>query len=532
MVSGEGEAAFTVDAIADGESKPTELFSGSSGSRREIHIPLAALTNGFYKIRLIARGRGARWENVSMSNHMHGYPTFSEGGVPIVKPPQSEIPPVGADSGRGCFSGGHGRCNVIIFLVDALRADRLGCYGYDKPTSPHIDEFARASELFRRAYAPASWTRASVASLFTGLGSPRSGGVGRNDFLRHDIPTLAEALSKAGYYTIGFVSNGNIASELGFGRGFNRYIYLPEKLDRIDIYPSSQEILEAAMPQLEAAPEPFFAYIHVIDPHAPYAPAPEFATKFIPNGAKPTAGTMDALKRFIWRNPPAYDSEVAFISGLYDGEVATTDKWFGGFLEWLDRRSLADHTVVIFTADHGEEFYDHHGLGHGGTLYNELLRIPLIIRYPGVTPRGNDSLASLSDIMPTILALTGASPDISLQGIDLRLLDNGGNLSRPIYSYERLDKVEKESIIVWPYKLIHNINKTNQWGETVLEYELYNIETDPGERTSLLNQKPITRRALLDMLKEARHKNAPEIKPPPPAAIPPDLKKRLQAIGY
>jgi len=116
--------------------------------------------------------------------------------------------------------------------------------------------------------------------------------------------------------------------------------------------------------------------------------------------------------------------------------------------------------------------------------------------------------------------------------MDLRLLDSSGTLSRPIYSYERMDKVGKESIIVWPYKLIHNINKTNQWGETVLEYELYNIETDPGERASLLNEKPITRRALLDMLEEARRKNAPETTHPPPTTIPPDLKKRLQAIGY
>lgn len=488
---------------------PITEYTGEFSGKLKITIDHPP--SNFCKITLTTNVRGGKWENIKVT-----YP-----GHVVVKEPTRfpiEICPSGA-------------CNIIVYVVDALRADRLGCYGYKKPTSPHIDEFAKESIIYQRAHAPATWTRPSIASLFTGQDSPIPGGVGREDILRSDIPTLAETLKKAGYHTAGYVSNGNIAPELGFGRGFDEYIYFPEKPELAEIYPSSRELLDQALPKLEKVQEPFFAYIHTIDPHAPYTPPKEYAQRFIPPGATPTPGTMDTFKKFIWRNPEATDSQVAYLSGLYDGEVAAADDGFGYFLDWLKKRLYEHRTVVIFTSDHGEEFYDHHGLGHGGTLYEELLHVPLIIHFPAQSDIKGPSPfhVSLSDLMPSILDHLGIR---RLSVLDRNNILFAYGTPRPIYSYERLDKVEKESVIIQPFKLIHNINKTNQWGETVLEYELYNLETDPGEHNSLLNEKPITFQVLLHTLNELHQKNFSQTGHAAPSAIPPDLKKRLQALGY
>ena len=141
------------------------------------------------------------------------------------------------------------------------------------------------------------------ASLFTGAYPQVAGAVTRNDYLRKDITTLAESFKQAGYHTVGYVSNGNIATELGFGRGFDEYLYIPENPQSASVYPSSQEMLDVVMPKLSELQEPFFAYIHTLDPHAPYTPPAEFAKRFIPPDAVPTTGNMDTFMKFIWRNP-------------------------------------------------------------------------------------------------------------------------------------------------------------------------------------------------------------------------------------
>ena len=459
----------------------------------------------FIKITFEAKGADARWTDIRVIDSAIDK-TSSTSAKPA-KPP-----------------------NVVIYVVDALRADRLGCYNKGIQPSPNIDAFAQNATLFNNAYATASWTKASVASIFTGAYPPAHGAVAREGMLDTKIQTIAEILKRTGYHTAAFVTNGNISDEFGFARGFDIYRYLPENQTGAEIFTSSEELLNKIGPELEKLKEPFFVYIHQSDPHAPYTPPEELAKKFIPKDAEQIAGTMDAVKKLVYRALIPTPGQIKYLSGLYDGEVEAADTGFGRFMEMLQRRGIADNTIIVFSADHGEEFHDHNGFTHGGTLYQELIRVPLIIRYPGSSgPKIINNPVSLVDIAPTLLDYLGIAAPESMKGMSLRAPDQP--FIRPIYFHEALDKVEKEALLDWPIKLVRNTNGVNQWGDRVLEWEMYDLETDPLEQHPISYGKNITRRVMEENLARAHEQNK-LTGPPPKSVISPELQKRLHAIGY
>jgi len=475
-------------------------------------LPLDEWAGMFLKISFQAGGEGVSWNDIRVKNRAVGK-TGPKGAAPR----KGGSPP-----------------NVIIYLVDALRADALGCYNPESRATPHIDSFARTGVLFERAYSPASWTRASVASLFTGSYPPFHGAVGRRGFLGAKPDTLARALKKAGYRTEGYVTNGNVAGELGFDRGFDRYVYFPENPQEADVYSSSESLLARIGPALEKLEQPFFLYIHQSDPHAPYTPPPGLAGKFIPSGARPISGGMEVFRKLVYRAVTPSRAQVEYLRGLYRAEVAAADAGFGKFLRMLEANGFYGNSIVFFISDHGEEFYRHKGFGHGGTLYEEQVRVPLIVRYPGGSPAGRAKTpVSLVDIPPSLLDYLGLKRPEGMRGGNLEALaETGGSPPPwPLYMHEVLDKVEKEAVLDWPMKLVHNVNRTNQWGDRVVEWEMYDLGRDPLEQRPLSMGRKIVRRVLEDELARLRS----ECSPPSVGGkvrMSGELRRRLEALGY
>lgn len=306
------------------------------------------------------------------------------------------------------------RPNVLIYLVDTLRADRLGCYGYPRPVSPHLDRFAQGATLFETAIAQAPWTRPSVASVLTGLGPLAHGVRTLDDRLPSAVETLGERLRAAGYRTAAFSTNWHISADTGFDQGFDDFDFLPQEPDS---GPLNRRVL--AWLDRQQGPEPLFLYVHALDPHAPYTPPPDLRRRFAPE-ARPQAGSLASLRRIYAVRGPRRLERIAEVSPLYDAEIAANDRSFGALLAALRQRGLFDDTLIVFVSDHGEEFGEHGGFGHARNLFSEVLNVPLVVKLPFQT-RGERAsrLAQHVDLVPTVLAAAGLPPATGLPGADL-----------------------------------------------------------------------------------------------------------------
>lgn len=306
--------------------------------------------------------------------------------------------------------------NVVYVVMDTLRRDRLGCYGYGRGTSPRLDAFARDGLLFNDAYTTSSWTWPSTASLLTGL-LPDSHGVKSSKActLSQRIETLAEALQARGYTTAAFSGNPIVEPDRFFDQGFETFeVEVPE-------FRMSDVVVPPALEWLEVhAPVRFFLYLHLVDPHAPHSPHPDEAERMalpLPPPDWPEAGFRGILRR----DTPS-EAVKTYASALYDASVATGDRWFGEVLDKLDELGLSESTIVVFTSDHGEEVFDHGFRGHGHDVWAELVRSPLVMRGPGI-PRGTRSGVVSNRFVPTTIAsLVGAN--LEIPGLRVHLVDD------------------------------------------------------------------------------------------------------------
>ncbi|HEX5716447.1 MAG TPA: sulfatase, partial [Thermoanaerobaculia bacterium] len=304
--------------------------------------------------------------------------------------------------------------NVIIYLVDTLRADRLGCYGYPKPTSPHLDRFAEGATLFETAVAQAPWTRPSVASILTGMGPLEHGVRTLEDRLPDAADTLPERLRAAGYRTAAFSTNWHVSKDTGLAQGFDDFLFFPEE-------PDSTSVNRRVLAWLDGhrGSKPFFLYIHALDPHAPYLPPPDLRRRFAP-GSPPQAGTIESLRRIYKARGEERSALIAEVTPLYDAEIAANDRSFGALLSALKDRELFEESLIVFVSDHGEAFGEHRDFGHARSLYAEELDVPLVVKLPSQV-RGERSarLAQHVDLLPTVLAAAGLPPAPGLRGEDL-----------------------------------------------------------------------------------------------------------------
>ena len=280
--------------------------------------------------------------------------------------------------------------NVVVLSFDALRADALGVYGYERPTSPRIDAFARGAVVLERAYSAAPATPTSFTAAFTGCLPHRA----FQGWQLRPTTTLAGTFAAAHYRTAAFIHNPQLPKARGFDRGFETYDQIGEGED--------EPLLERAVAWLGAhRNERFFVWIHMLTPHAPYRRRDDAAQFYDPSYEGPFKEA--ALPRFVATTP----ADVRRVRSLYDGEVLHADQLFAHLWQQLGALELQGNTLVVLTSDHGEEFNEHGGFRHG-RLYGEHLHIPLILRHPRVRRGSRDSrLVSNLDLAPTLTAIAG-----------------------------------------------------------------------------------------------------------------------------
>jgi arylsulfatase A-like enzyme len=409
----------------------------------------------------------------------------------------------------------------------------MSLYGYARPTTPRLDGFAAAAAVFEGAVAQSSWTRPSTAAIHTGRNPPGHGALTLRDSIRPHVPTLAELLRAAGYRTGAIVTNVNVAGQWGFGRGFDSYRYLPEDEHSSHVHVRADAVTDSALEWLAAGDrsQPFLLYLHVTDPHAPYDPPPPYAARF---GAReghapdpPPGELLAALKR-AGRRPTA--AELGALVDRYDGEIAFVDAQFGRLLDELARLGVADRTLVVVTADHGEEFGEHGGLEHGRTLYQDQLHVPLMIRVPG---RGGGqrigARARQVDILPSVAAAVGVRAPADIEGRSLLPLLGGEAPGVPVEAMAQtsLGRRQLAALLVGDWKVI----ESKEIGKSATE--VYSLSQDPSERSDRAEERPVLIGYVRQALAQAEA--APLVagaRPVPSPHVDPAVLERLRALGY
>lgn len=383
-----------------------ELVPPANASGEHVRLTLQAAQRGWWR-RLMSLGRPPE--------------VHIDGGTVIA----DEISWPSRDLARmGFFPEGTGDFGakpklVVLWVVDTLRADHLGLYGYDRDTSPRLDAFARDAVTFDRAVAQSAWTRPSVTSILTGQLLKRHGVYGKDDALAREATTLAELMHGAGYDTAAFLTNGNLR-HVGLEQGFRTFRHFKESsTSTFPFHRPAPEVASAGIAWLDdEARLPALLYLHVTDPHMPYEPTPEFADLWPVDD--PSVGTLDGYRATINSDEPATQDLI----DLYDAEIRQADAAFGALLDSLQSRDLYDDALIIFTADHGEAFLDHGTWQHGRSLYPEQIAVPLVIHWPqGTSPHPPGSrvgiVAGHADLAPTTLAAAGVVAPTTMQGRDL-----------------------------------------------------------------------------------------------------------------
>jgi arylsulfatase A-like enzyme len=464
--------------------------------------------------------------------------------------------------------------NVLVVLIDTLRADHLGLYGYERNTSPNIDALGRKSLVFDRAITQVPWTKPAVASLLTGQYAHRHGVISSWDALKPGLPTLGTELQRAGYQAAAFSSNPFVSPEFGFDHGFDsfflsapvsgvQYTALFRLLTRVKHVVSATTGLSPDLPGLIRAPTErfppnarrdeilteelirwlrehrnarFFVYAHLIGAHVPYDPPDDYAVPFRPaewHGQKPLTDYPPQVQTIFATAASLPPLEHKVLVAQYDGAIAWTDMLIGRLLQAMGELHLFEQTLLIVTSDHGEEFYDHGNWGHRSRLYNELIRIPLLVHFPGVLPPGRRSEAvMLVDLYPTIAAFAGVpATSAQLDGQDLFSQPPAGRtrVYSEYYCYEGAD-YRTLAVLEGNKKLI----ETHDEALHRSRLELFDLANDWGEKRNLTDTEPLAVNPETHHLAEAlaafgREHGAGAATT---AKIDAETKERLRALGY
>jgi arylsulfatase A-like enzyme len=451
--------------------------------------------------------------------------------TPSPRAPRTELP-----------SGLAGRPNVVLVVVDTLRADHLGAYGDRRGLTPNIDAFARQATAYQ-TYGQSSWTKPSFATIFTSLYASSHGAMSKTAVLPESAVTLAEVLRDGGYTTAGFVSNINLAPSFNFDKGFVEYHYLAPDyllgaresssklvlyslvrkvwftLDKSRVvnqyYQDSRTVNRAVFDWLEKnRGDRFFLLVHYMDPHDPYFEHP-----------------YDGVAIARVENPNPSPALGARMKELYAGDVKYMDESFGELVTTLRRLGLYDDTALIVAADHGEEFQEHGGWWHGTTLYDEQIHVPLIVKWPrGAAPPATaapGAQARLLDLAPTIAAIAGLAPAKGWQGADL-----GGGIpdGRPVFAEEDHEGNVLTAVRTPTEKLIR-ANPGNPRG--LAPEEMYDLASDPREKRNLATADPAGTARLASLMAELNEVAAGQaVASSGEVKLDQATKERLRALGY
>jgi len=326
-------------------------------------------------------------------------------------------------------------CNVILISFDAVRADHLGCYGYQKETSPCIDRFSQDAILFAKCMAQGTATLISHASLFTSLIPLHHGASFRYNLgLPDEMQTIAEIMRENGYTTISFNDGGQISAKFGMDQGFDYYDSGPENRDIKEL--SFQNIVKKSISWIERNSEKkFFMFLHTYEAHQPLTPDPEYLDLFESEyeGSLGSTISNDLIDKVFKGELHIDEEDKKHIVNAYDAEVRSVDDAFGILINFMKKTGLYDNTIIVLTSDHGEELDEHGKIGmHAHTLYNELLHVPFIIKLGGSRFAGKvvDLLVGSTDISPTLVDLVNLPGFRISEGISLSEIISGKKQER------------------------------------------------------------------------------------------------------
>ena len=407
--------------------------------------------------------------------------------------------------------------NVILVSLDTLRADHLSIYGYERRTSPYLESVMSSAVLFKAAYSQASWTLPSHISMLSGV-YPQLFINNHPNFdykvpYSENIPRIASILSNEGYYCIGVVEGGYVSSFFGFAKGYDLYNELnwannnkktlTERGERM----MKREEVSVASEWLQnyGGDSPFFMFIHTFAVHAPYIPPPKYDGLFdtIP-GADKSASINHYYDVFIdgaLRKRKLSDKEIDVLNLLYDRQIRWADDLIAGLFESLENAGILEETLVIITSDHGEEFMEHGSLEHAKTVYNELIHVPLIIRFPEKkwSSRAIEGEVAVMDIVPTILDYLNIGMQSDIQGKSLLPLiagEEAGESKNAVIASSWYLEGTKIAAVKNGLKYILSIGASDK----IIE-ELYDIEDDPRESNNIVLKARGNREKEFDLLR-------------------------------
>jgi arylsulfatase A-like enzyme len=408
---------------------------------------------------------------------------------------------------------------VVLVSIDTLRRDHVGAYGYAKPTTPALDALARRAIVADDAVSVSSWTLPAHLSMLTSVDPGAHGGVDMQHGSNRRFPSVATLFKRAGYATQAITSHLYVSSVYGLDEGFD---YLAFHQDR-----RASDVADRAIGLLDRLGDrPFFLFLHFYDPHWHYAPPPETLGLFEPSYAGKVTGMWGDFSKLD--RASLKPADLAHILALYDGEIRYTDDHLKRILTHLAQRGLDRGTLVLVTSDHGEEFLEHGSWEHQKTLYEEVVRIPLMVAGPDVAPRREPQQASLLDVAPTLLSWAGLSVPSHARG---------RSLLSPLPEREAYGETDHTND--GTRKLFVRAGQGR--GKTILSLrredlsvareEWYDLATDPGETA---NRPPredaaavLVRRAV-DHWKQARDQGAGA----PAVQLTAEQRERLRALGY
>lgn len=375
--------------------------------------------------------------------------------------------------------------NVILITIDTLRADHLSCYGYNRNTSPNIDKIASKGVLFQNTVASSSFTPPSMATIFTSR-YPSSHGVKHGVFkknkvfnqevLSDSIQTLAKVLNENGYVTYGFHTNPHLSKDFGFAQGFDAFNQFT--------FNSAMELNSKILRNMDKIKSSgkYFLWVHYFDPHWPYYKRKPWISEYssFESEEKDEPGYLDLPEKFSSVNNLKNNRELlSYIVARYDSEINFVDMYVKELLHFFKEDN---NTLVVIASDHGEEFFEHNEFTHGQQLYEESIKVPLIIYAPSKLPADVKvkQQVGIIDIMPTILDILKIKSRQKLSGKSLLPLISGNKKEERIL-YSELARLGKDFVSAkfknWKY--IFNVN-TNQ-------EELYDLSSDPGEKNNIVS---------------------------------------------
>ncbi|MCP4402657.1 MAG: sulfatase-like hydrolase/transferase, partial [bacterium] len=474
---------------------------------------------GLYKLRLITSGQP------------EGYTLWSQ--IQLNVPQELEPSRAGSQAQAAPGFSKQDKPDILLYVVDTLRADHLSCYGYPRLTTPNIDRFAQENALFKNAYTVSSWTRASGSSILTGLFPKNNKTMLRDDKLPEEMVTLAEILQEQGYYTAAFVTNWNVGRVFGFAQGFEEFHELPDD-DPVAKSTQSDTLNTHVFKFLDAFVQrpqrkPLFLMIWSMDPHDPYTPHESVKHLFdIEQHTPLETYDFQLVTKLRDREIRPTQSQLEYLKTRYDQEITFNDRSFGNLLDKLKHLNVYDESVIVLTADHGEEFFEHGGYGHGRTLYNDQVAIPLIVKAPLLKQGEHEERAQLIDLYPTLIALLGLSTPYPLDGVSLL---GASDSTRTLYFEQVHDENDLNALLDAKKKVIYTLNVNRRpSGNDVPLTEIFDV-TDKQEihELGIRNRSDAFRlQRLLTIRRKKSRLDFQRVR----IDISPELDRKLKDLGY